>query len=93
MTRKNRVNRQAMFFSVVLAVALAAFNLIRLFPDQRPIFFTCAFFLSMVAMLGLRRYWPDHWGRVPVVIMAVFARGLLLPLEPSDDLNRYLWET
>jgi len=43
-------------------------------------------------MLGLRNSWPPNWKLMPIVVLAVVSRCFLLPLDHSDDLNRYLWE-
>src|SRR5271157_2023427 len=75
-----------------LILGLLAFCSISFFQAQRtPLFFT-GFVLSFCGMLGLRHTWPPNWKLMPLVLIAIIARCFLLPLEHTDDLNRYLWE-
>ncbi|MDD5675531.1 MAG: glycosyltransferase [Chitinivibrionales bacterium] len=91
--RSKTINRSLLRLSFgALALGLLAFCGISFFPSQRTLLFFGGFSLSFCGMLGLRHTWPLHWKAVPIVVIAVIARCFLLPLEHSDDLNRYLWE-
>ena len=85
-------NWKLLFFFFILATGLTAFTLICVFPARRIPLFLCGFSLSFASMLGLRHSWPGEWGCAHVLLLAIIARCFLLPLAPSDDLNRYLWE-
>lgn len=75
-----------------LALGLLAFCSISFYPSQRTLLFFTGFVLSFSSMLGLRHTWPSNWKLMPIMLLAIIARCFLLPLEHSDDLNRYLWE-
>jgi hypothetical protein len=75
-----------------LALGLLAFCSISFYPSQRTLLFFTGFLISFSGMLGLRHNWPSNWKLMPIMLLAIIARCFLLPLEHSDDLNRYLWE-
>lgn len=75
-----------------LALGLLAFCGISFFPSQRTVLFFTGFVLSFSGMLWLRNAWPPNWNLMPIMVIAIVSRCFLLPLEHSDDLNRYLWE-
>jgi len=76
----------------ILALGLLAFFNISFYPSQRTLLFFIGFLLSFSGMLGLRHTWPPNWKLMPILLIAIISRCFLLPLEHSDDLNRYLWE-
>jgi hypothetical protein len=76
----------------IFGLGIAQFSLISLMPAHKTPLFLTGFLLCFIGMLGLRAWWPNTWGATHLMIIAVFARLLLLPIAPSDDLNRYLWE-
>ena len=79
-------------YVLLLITGLSLFTLIVFFPLHKTPLFISGFCLVFVAMLGLRHCWPSNWGVWQVLLLAVVARGFLVPLAPNDDLNRYLWE-
>ena len=83
---------QLWLFLISLSIGLAAFCAIHFFPINRVPLFYIGFIISFFSMLGLRHYWPSQWNSIHVLLVAIIARSFLLPLDHSDDLNRYMWE-
>jgi GT2 family glycosyltransferase len=58
--------------------------------------FILLFFFTWVSCLIMLLTWPRGLSRsrscILILIIALFCRLALLPHEPSDDINRYLWE-
>jgi GT2 family glycosyltransferase len=54
--------------------------------------FSMTWFLCLAMLLTLPRGLSGYKSWILIFIIAVFCRLALLPHEPSDDINRYLWE-
>lgn len=87
------IRTQLLILSIAtFSAGLLLFSLTAVYPSLKIQLFVSGFALSFVGMLLIRHFWPRNWGLLPLMTLAFLARVVLLPLAPSDDLNRYLWE-
>lgn len=69
-------------------LGLVAFTFTNRFSESL-YFFIAAFLLTFTGMLGLRNFWPKHWGAKHIMVIAVIARAVLLPVEQGGDVHHY----
>jgi hypothetical protein len=89
---KQSDKKRFLLFLIILTSGIVLLSCIKFFPSKHQYLFIGGFACSFAGMLGLRHYWPNNRGAIQIIFIALIARCLLLPIVPSDDVNRYIWE-